>query len=374
VRVSLDVVALAPEPAALAEFLALPARIYADDPRWIPPFTAVVARELCGAPLYEGHVWQSFVARRGDEVVARATAIVNPELKDSSGQGVGAIGYFEAEDDAEAAGAILDTARAWLSQRGRGDEVWGPLNHSIWHDYRFMTRGFERDVFFGEPYNPSYYPRLWTDYGFEPLAPWFSWDLHELHLRGMLQASQALKSGALEEGGCYRLHPFDRGEHFQRDLRRVYDILMPAFKQNLGGTGFPWEAFKEGYAGMRAFLSLPEVSPLLEGPGGEIVGFGFLFPDPSDAFRSLRGDATRAAELPALLAANPPKKLVFHTMAILEHARQKGLVEACLDRVFPKVLAAGINGGYGALAKQGPTVYDKTGKSTREYVLFHHKA
>ncbi|MGE0711230.1 MAG: hypothetical protein AB7N76_28785 [Planctomycetota bacterium] len=363
---SIEVEALEPTPAGLADFVELPYRVYRDDARWIPPFRQVVLHELTGPGMSEGHEWQCFLARRDGEPAARAAAIVNPALA-PEGRRVGLVGYFEAFDDPEAIAAVLDAARAWLSERGRGDEVWGPFNHTICHDYRFMTKGFEREVFFGEPYNPAYYPARWQECGFAPLAPWSSWDLYEPHLRGMHQAAGAMKVDVWAEGYEYR--PFDLGADFERDLRHTYDILLDAFAPNLGFTPLPYSTFVELYAGMRAFL-VPELAPIVVDPSGAVIGLGFLYPDPGHAIRALGGDAARAAELPGLLAATPPTTLVFHTMAVLKPARRKGMVEAYLERTLGLAFERGIKRGIGALAKQGPTIYHKTGEPTREYTLF----
>ena len=369
---SLEVTSFGAEPRAadLDAFLTLPYRVYADDPRWVPPFRQQVAHELTGPPILgEGHERRSFLARREGEPVARATAVINPLLREGETP-VGLIGYFEAKDDAEAAGAVLDAARAWLAERGRGEEIWGPMNSSIWQAYRFMTKGFERPIFFGEPYNPDYYPRLWTDYGFERKAGWYSWDLSRAHLDAMHAASLQRRSDVLTGGG-YRYDAFQTGEDFDRDLRRAYDVLVPGFSKNLAYTHLDFPSFAQVYGGMRAFV-VGDVCPFLVDAEGTTIGMGFLYPDPGDAFRALGGDAARLPDLPALLKQHRSSRLIFHTMAVLEPYRAKGLVEAYLTPVLENAFSLGLNSGVGALAKEGPTLYHKTGEFSREYLLYRY--
>ena len=164
----------------------------------------------------------------------------------------------------------LDSAaRAWLAEQGRGEEIWGPMNSSIWQAYRFMTQGFERPIFFGEPYNPDYYPRLWTDYGFERKAGWYSWDLSRAHLDGMHAASLQRRSDVLTSGD-YRYDAFQTGEHFDRDLKRAYDVLVPGFSKNLAYTHLDFPSFAQVYGGMRAFV-VGDVCPFLVNPEGTVV-------------------------------------------------------------------------------------------------------
>jgi GNAT superfamily N-acetyltransferase len=355
---------------ALQEFIGLPARVYADDPKWIPTSPVATASRLLSGPIEEGHVWRPFLARRDGEAVACCAAVINPALQTADGRPVGTIGHFDALDDPEAIGALLESARGWLNERGRGEEVWGPFDYSIYHAYRFMVRGFSQDPFLGEPYNPPYYPERWRENGFTDHAQWFSWDLIEAHLKGMHEMSFALRSDILTSGE-YTYRPFDVGEGFERDLRCVYDVLMPSFAPNVAATQVPFEAFVEAYGSLRSFVN-PALMPLVVDPSGRVVGLGFLFPDPSAAFREIAGDVARVAEVPALLAANPPKRLVFHTMAVLEDDRRRGLIEAYMNQALENAFAAGVTSGVGALAKEGPTVYDKTGPSSRQYTLFRY--
>ncbi|MBL4843967.1 MAG: hypothetical protein JKY65_00455 [Planctomycetes bacterium] len=358
--------------AALGEFMGLPARVYVDDPNWIPTFPEVTAARFLGEPIAPGHCWRLFLARREGEAVACCAAVINPDLQSTAGRPVGTIGHFDALDDSEAIGGVLEAARAWLAEQGRGEEVWGPFDFSIYHPYRFMVRGFERDPFLGEPYNPPYYPERWRESGFVDHAQWFSWDLVEPHLKGMHKMSFALRSDALSSGG-YTYRPFDVGAGFERDLRCVYDILLPSFAPNVAATSLSFEAFVEAYGSMRAFVN-PALMPLVQDPSGRVVGLGFLFPDPSAAFREIAGDVSRIPEIPALLAKSPPTRMVFHTMAVLKEDRRKGLVEAYMNQSLENAFEAGITSGVGALAKEGPTVYDKTGPSSRQYTLFRYAA
>lgn len=364
-----DVKAFTNEDEPFEAFLELPARVYADDPKWIPPLRAEVARQTDPErAIVDGHHARNFVAHRGEPAVARCSAIINPELR-LDGHVVGQVGFFEALDDGEAVTALLDEATGWLKEQGI-HTVWGPMNYSIWHAYRLMTRGFETEPFLGEPYNPPYYPTLFEAYGFAPHARWYSWDLALPHLKGMQMASEQLKGPYLDEGG-YRYEPFrmdDKG--FAEDMERAHTVLSDAFSPNLGFTPLPFAEFAAIFGGMRAFL-VPELSPFAVDPEGATIGVGYLFPDVGYAFRQIEGDAGRLGELETILKETPPSRLVFHTMASLKSARRKGLVEAYLNRLLGELFQhGGFTSGVGALAKEGPTIYHKTGEPSREYTLY----
>ncbi len=356
------------DPRLLEAFLRLPEAVYADDPSWIAPFRVEVARQIDpAAPFDEGVQKRSFVALRGDEPVARAAALVHPRLL-ADGQPVGQVGFFEARYDPEAAAAVLEAATGWLRAQGLA-RAWGPMNGTIWHAYRFMTVGHETEPFLGEPRNPYYYPALFEAFGFQPLARWRSWDLSRAQLEAMAMASEMLKGTHLEDG--YRYEPFRLDEAgFALDLPRAHEVLQEGFSENLGYTPLPLAEFAALFGGMRAFL-IPELSPFSVDPTGRTIGVGYLYPDAGPALRELKGDASRLGELPALLAARPPSRLVFHTMAVRKPDRRPKLVESYLHRLLGHLLARPeLTAAVGALAKEGRTIYEKTGEPTREYALY----
>lgn len=98
---------------------------------------------------------------------ACAAAIVNPRLVDAGGAPIGLIGFFDSFDDLEPASAVLDAACDHLRARGCAIAR-GPINFSTWHDYRFVVQDEAPGVWVpGEPYHRAYYPRLWSEHGFE---------------------------------------------------------------------------------------------------------------------------------------------------------------------------------------------------------------
>ena len=105
-------------------FVALPFRLYADDPNWVPPLKG----EALGLITPEKNAWfthahaQLFLAERGGAVVGRISAHIDtlaltmPADK-GLGPGVGQWGLFDAVDG-DVAAQLIATAEGWL--RGQG--------------------------------------------------------------------------------------------------------------------------------------------------------------------------------------------------------------------------------------------------------------
>src|SRR5687767_8772401 len=102
------------------QFVDLPWALYRQDPNWVPPLRAN-HEELLGFrrhPFYETAEAQSFVARRGHEVVGRVTAILNHEHNRVHNEQRGFFGFFESVDDQKVATALFDALRGWFAERG----------------------------------------------------------------------------------------------------------------------------------------------------------------------------------------------------------------------------------------------------------------
>ena len=147
--------------AEFAQFLDLPWAIYAQSPLWTPPIKSQ-ERELLTPgehPFWESARRELFLAARDGRLVGRIAAIVDEKYNAYAGETCGAFGFFECEDDREAAHALLDVARDWLAGQGM-TFMRGPLNPSTNYTCGLLVDGFELAPTIMMPWNPPYYPVL----------------------------------------------------------------------------------------------------------------------------------------------------------------------------------------------------------------------
>ncbi|UCF89166.1 MAG: hypothetical protein JSV70_02660 [bacterium] len=183
------------EPEPMKQFVDFGYDIYRDDSSWIPPARNHVTRQLkADFPFYrkEGNSHRKFIATSGGRVLGRVAAMVNSEMKTGDGEQVGTVGFFECVNDRHVAAGLLDASLRWLTLEMGVSHVWGPMNFDIWHGYRFMTRGFDRDLFYGEPCNKPYYPDLFERSGFQPVYKWDS-----LEIEGRQRMEKMIKSASM---------------------------------------------------------------------------------------------------------------------------------------------------------------------------------
>ena len=79
----------------------------------------------------------------------------------------GCVGFFDCIDDSEAANTLFDTAKQWLKENGMV-AMDGPVNfgdRDKW--WGLMIDGFDKEPMYGMSFNPAYYEKLFSAYGFE---------------------------------------------------------------------------------------------------------------------------------------------------------------------------------------------------------------
>jgi hypothetical protein len=271
------------------DFVRFPYDLYREDPRYIPP-SRHEQRALLDA--HSGYFAEThtrsrhFLACQGRRVIGRTSAFFNPLMKSEDGKPVGCVGLFECRPDEAAATALLLHATRWLQLECGARRIWGPLNGSIWHGYRFLTKGFDDQVFVGEPYNPPYYPSLFEQFGFRMIREWDS-----LFVQGRERIETMIARGrerlSLLQDQGFRLDPFlqDRREEQLRDL---WSVLCSSYQGFLGFTPISLAQFTARFKRLEPVLD-PDLFVLTYDPHGTCVGFAAAIPDFPGAARAMAG-------------------------------------------------------------------------------------
>jgi GNAT superfamily N-acetyltransferase len=112
-------------------------------------------------PYHESADVTHFIARRDGRAVGRVSASVNRRFNDFYHSTIGFFGFFEVENDQEAARVLLEAAATWL--RGRGmTAMRGPGEYSnATHERQgVLVEGFEFPPTVELTHNPPYYGAL----------------------------------------------------------------------------------------------------------------------------------------------------------------------------------------------------------------------
>lgn len=213
-------------------FRLLPHRLYAEDPHWVAPPNMDIARFLHPAKKHAFHDsgdigWM--LARRGDRVVGRIAAIENRAHNEHHDDRTGFFGFFETENDPEVAGALLDAAESWVTERGLA-ALRGPTSPSLNYESGCLIEGEEGPPFLMMPHNPPWYRDLIEASGFSKVMDLYAFytdeDHHDIE-RWTRLGDKILKRSQVS------LRRFDMGR-FDDDVRLIVELFNDAWSRNWG--------------------------------------------------------------------------------------------------------------------------------------------
>lgn len=274
-----------PEDQAL--FLEVPARVYANDPNWVPPLQSSVAKQFeADNPFLQYGKLQQFVAiapEAGKSVaVGRIVAAVNQRLVEREGQQIGLFGFFECIENFEIAQALLQSAQDWLRDQGMAIAR-GPIDLSTHNGCLLLVDGFDSPPKIMMPYNPRYYRDFIEQDGWLKAKDAYAYDLPITGLSAKFEKAYRIAS---QSGVTFRpIHT--KGEAFEQDCRTLYHLYSTTFSNNWSSTPRTEAEFMEEARSLKDLVD-PEIFWLAE-HNGEMIGFFMTLPDYNVALKHVNG-------------------------------------------------------------------------------------
>lgn len=311
----------------LSEFIALPYRLHRADPLWSPALRrdmkALLSREK--NPFFEHAEAEYFLARRDGRVAGRIAAIHNRLHNEIHGDRVGFFGFFECEDDPEAAGALFDAAGAWLRARGL-DVMRGPASFSVNDEMGLLVRGFDTPATLMNPHNPPRYVKLLEDAGFVKAKDLIMFHRHATALPERLVAGAAL----LQKRYKVRTRPIDM-KRFEEEVALVKKLYNAAWEKNWGFIPMTDHEIDHLAAQLKQIV-VPDVVIFAEREG-ETIGFSVALPDLNVALRTNRSGRLFPGILKVLWAARKITRLRIALLGAVPEWQGRG-VDALLYKVI----------------------------------------
>ncbi|MFV2082109.1 MAG: hypothetical protein ACC669_09605, partial [bacterium] len=209
----------------------------------------------------------------------------------------------------------------------------------------FMTRGFDRDLFYGEPYNKPFYPEYFERCGFKAINRWDSLEMEGRENLKKLTRRGSERYGYLIDSG-YRFENLDM-RHFKEEVRKLYSILSQTFSNFPGFTPISFNDFLQLYSGSRLAID-PDLVTFVYNEDGEIVGFMAAFLELADAVRAMGGRKGPLATLRFLKMRRRIDRINFHLGGATpeEISRRNGIgragfyyfVNQALNRGYEKII------------------------------------
>ena len=265
----------------LKEFIALPHRLYANDPNWVAPLWFEQQHRYSKKnPFFEHATWQAWLVRRDHQAVGRISAQVDELYKDPGGGSVGFFGSIEAEDDPEVFALLLSTAEQWLRERGM-QRVRGPFNLSINEECGLLIEGYEKPPYMMMGHAHKYYAKQIEAGGYVKAK-----DLYAYEIAPDFNAPPVMQRLLKNNRDKISVRSLKR-KQLKQELELLRDIFNDSWSENWGFTPFTEAEFAD--IGQFLTLLIDDDFIQIAEIDGRAVAMVVAVPDVNQAIRDLKG-------------------------------------------------------------------------------------
>jgi GNAT superfamily N-acetyltransferase len=272
-------------------FIQLPWQVYASNACWVPPLLIERRRffDPTRNPFFKHAEVQLFIARRGTRDVGTIAAFVNRTYNQFQGTQIGFFGFFEVLMDAEAAAALLQTAEAWVRERGMS-AIRGPINFATDNESGLLLDAFDAPPVIMTAYNPPYYRAFIEAAGFVKALDWYAYTIDRATLGGgdprnlppkLLRALSIARRRSDATFRTVRMHQFDA------ELARVQQVYNQAWERNPDFVPLDDAEIHSMAGGLKPFID-PDLVWIAE-DGDQVVGVAITLPDLNQVLRTMNG-------------------------------------------------------------------------------------
>ncbi len=270
----------------LSTFIKLPWRLYRNEPTWVPPLISERRQFLDRTrnPWFEHGEAQYFLAWRDGRAVGRISAQVDRILNEFQGNEWGMFGFFECEDDPEAAGALLDAAERWLRARGR-DRMVGPMDFTMNDECGVLVEGFELPPIILTNWTHPYYPALLESAGMVKAMDTLMWELN-VSQRDKVHSAIWDVAEKVESKHGIVVRPM-RKRDLQAEIDRFLTVYNAAWEKNWGFSPLTEKEVRHYAKTLKPLLD--EHWAFIAEKDGETVGAALTLPDYNQVLKHMNG-------------------------------------------------------------------------------------
>jgi GNAT superfamily N-acetyltransferase len=319
----------------LRAFVRLPWRLYRGVANWVPPLLSERRRHLDRRrnPFFEHAEAEYFLAWREGEPVGRITAHVDQRLNEFQNNRWGLFGFFESERDQAVAAALLETAEAWVAERGR-DRILGPLDFSTNHESGLLIEGHELLPQILENWHHPYYQALIEDQGFQKAMDLYKWEIMPDDRGEMLPVIDELADRLEPEHGI-RLRRM-RKRDFKNEVRAFMEVYNEAWSRNWAFVPLTDHELDHLAKELKPVLD-EDFAAVAEAADGKVAGVSLSLPDYNKVLAELNGRLLPLGWLKALRARKSIDGLRVFALGVKPEYQHTGVAAALYRDVWDSV-------------------------------------
>ena len=304
----------------LREFILFPEGLYRADPCWITPLRSEQQKifDPKRNPFYDHGDIVPLLARRGDRVVGRIAAIRNTLHESFHQESVGFFGFFECENDLEAASALVRAAagrcRSWGLSRLRG-----PVNPDTNGDCGLLVDGFDEPPVVMMSHAKPYYDSLLRGCGLEKARDLVAYIVEE---NPLLERFGRVASHVARKRPSIKVRRIDM-RRLDDEVARFKKVYNRAWEKNWGFVPMTDVEVDHMARELRRVID-PDLVVFAE-QDGEPIGVALALPDVNQAIRHARGTLFPLGWIPVLWDSRRIRQVRVLALGLVPEAKGRGV-------------------------------------------------
>jgi GNAT superfamily N-acetyltransferase len=270
----------------LNTFIKLPWRLYRNERNWVPPLLFERKRffDRKRNPFFKHAEAEYFLAWRDGRAVGRITAHIDRHFNEFQQHEWGMFGFFECEEDPEAASALLSAAEEWLRARGR-DRMVGPMDFTTNDECGVLVDGYDLLPTILTNWQHPYYPGLIEASGLAKAMDLYMWNLEVSDRSRVHEAIWRMASDVEAKHGI-TVRPM-RKKNMEAEIGRFLEVYNAAWERNWGFVPLTEDEVRHYAKDLKPILD--ENWAFVAEKDGETVGAALTLPDYNQVLIHLNG-------------------------------------------------------------------------------------
>ena len=304
-------------------FIALPAKLQAGRPFWVPPLYADERKYFDPAKnkafgYCDVVLWLAF---REGEPVGRVMGIINRRFNEHRGEPIARFGYLEAVHDPEVVHALLARVESWAREK-RMARIIGPYGFTDQDPEGFLIEGFENRATIATYYNFEWMPGLVEAEGYAKDIDNY---VYKIPVPKAFPEFYLKIYERIRRKGTYTLVEFRKRKDIKPYIRPVFSLMNECY---VNSNIYGYAPLDETEMDDLARRYLPVVDPRfvkVVKKGDELVAFIIGIPDMTAGIRKAKGKLLPFGFIRILRASRKTKQLDLLLGGIKESYRGIGL-------------------------------------------------
>lgn len=269
-------------------FIRFPFDLYRSEPLWVAPLNSERRKMLdrSSNPFFEHAEAEYLTAWRDGRMVGRMSAHVDNNLNEFQDNRWGLFGFFECEEDQEAADALLKAGAEWLKERGR-DRMIGPMSFTTNDECGILVDGFDKPPSILTDWTMPYYPKLLEASGFVKAMDTFMWSLRVDQRDSVHPAIWQMADEVKTKYGI-TVRPM-RTNDLEREVERFLEVYDEAWEKNWGFVPLNHAEARHYAKALKPILDDNWAFIAEHDESGEVVGASLTLPDFNQVLVKLNG-------------------------------------------------------------------------------------